>query len=83
MSRLLTLVGQYSMSMQWETTKVFGLKHSNRWGHSSATLPNNFLVLYGGYAGNFFILLLLESKFLKDVWVFNPTKNVWAQVNFP
>ena len=43
------------MPINWENCKVKSLKHSNRWGHSSALMKNNELILFGGYAGKFFI----------------------------
>ena len=43
------------MPINWENCKTKGLKPSSRWGHSSAVMKNNELILFGGYAGIFFI----------------------------
>jgi len=53
------------MSFQWENYKSTGLKHSSRWGHCSATLPNNHLVLFGGYVGTYFIFIVDRLKIFK------------------
>lgn len=67
------------MPINWESCKTKGLKHSSRWGHSSSVLKYNEMVLFGGYAGIFFILFEVESKYMNDIWIYDSKINEWNE----
>ena len=47
-----------------------------RWGHSMCKFTNDFMIMFGGYAGK--KISDLESIYMNDVWSFNTITMEWT-----